>query len=320
MFRLFKIILIILLIVNVNQDALAQQKHSVVAVVNNEVITDLDVKKRAQLIIASTGLSNDSKTFLLVKDQVLQMLIDEKLIAAEAKSLSLEADDMDMNFAMNSIAEKNNISMNELDKYLKRINVAKDELERQIRHQLLWNKIIQSAIKPRITVSDKEVEENLNAVAKALENSREEIEQIKIAEIVLYSRKNKNQANLQALTEKLYEEINKGVSFAKLARDFSQSATASSGGEIGWVYFSQLSPQFADGVKNVSNGEVSRPILLNDGIHIIKVLDKKVKVRSDIPEKINEEQIKDWLFSRKTDLQVKSYLRKLRRNGFINIK
>jgi len=105
-----------------------------------------------------------------------------------------------------------------------------------------------------------------------------------------------------------------------LAKDFSQSATSNSGGEIGWVYFSQLSPELALGIKGLKNGEVSKPITLRDGIHIIKILDKKVKIRTDVPEQVNEDQIKDWLLSRKLDLQVKSYLRKLRRNGFISIK
>ena len=71
-------ILALVCILCLNSIAFAQQQ-SVVAVVNDEPITDLDIQKRADLLIKSSGMSPDAKTIKLMKEHVLYGLIDEKL-------------------------------------------------------------------------------------------------------------------------------------------------------------------------------------------------------------------------------------------------
>jgi peptidyl-prolyl cis-trans isomerase SurA len=312
------IILTLICILFVNSAAVAQQQ-AVVAVVNDEPITDLDIQKRADLLIKSSGMNPDAKTIKLMKEHVLYGLIDEKLIAREAKSKSVEIDDADLAFAMNSIAEKNGISIMELDKFLAKTGVNKAVLEDQITSQLLLNKYMRTVLMPKISVSEKEVEESRGTLIKALSKSKNKISQVKLSEIVLYPKYNKKDAEMP-LAEKLVSELRAGADFATLAKEFSDSSSAASGGNIGWVYIDQAIPEIANALASLEAGQVTHPIVLNDGIHILKAVEMKFKQDNSVPEKINDEQIKDVLLNKKLDLQVKGLIRKLRRDSYVSFK
>ncbi len=296
------------------------EQQAVVVVVNDEAITDLDVKKRLDLVLKSSGIvSPDNKTLALMSQHVVYGLIDEKLIQREAKSKSIEIDDADLSFAMNSIAEKNGISIMELDKFLSSKGIRKDVLEEQIKGQLILNKYMRVLIQPKVSVSEKEVEESRGTLLKALSKSKNKVSQMKLAEIVLYPKYN-NKDGERGLADKLVSQINSGSDFAALAKEFSESNSAASGGNIGWVYVDQVIPEIARAIMSLEAGQVSHPIALNDGVHIIKVMEVKYRKDDSVPEQINDEQIKEMLLNKKLDLQIKNLLRRLRRDGFVSFK
>ncbi len=314
-----KNILIILLALLVPINLAFAEQQSVVVIVNDEAITDLDVKKRMDLLVKSSGLSPDAKTYQLMKQHVIYGLIDEKLVAREAKDKNVEIDDADLSFAMNSIAEKNGVSLTELDRFLTSKGINKDILEDQIKGQLILNKYLRVVIQPKISVSEKEVEESRGTLIKSMAKSQNKVSQMKLAEIVLYPKYNSKDAE-KGLADKLFAQINGGSDFASLAKEFSDSSSAVSGGNIGWVYIDQVIPEIARAIANLEVGQVSNPVILKDGIHIIKVLEVKFRKEDSVPEQINDEQIKDLLLNKKLDLQIKGLLRKLRRDSYISFK
>jgi peptidyl-prolyl cis-trans isomerase SurA len=294
-------------------------QQSVAVVVNDQPITDLDVDNRMDLVIKSSGLSRDQKTLKLVRGRVLNMLIDEKLIAIEAEDKEIKIDDADLTFAMNSIAERNGVQIMQLDTFLKSKGINKAVLEEQIKSQLLLNKYIRVILQSRVSISDVEVEESRSSLIVSYAKSKTEISQVKLAEIVLYYEEGQN--DVSALANKLVSEIRRGANFSSLAEEFSESSTATSGGVIGWVYIDQIMPQLSNAIKNIETGGVSEPVRMKDGVHILKVLDIKYKKSaSSGTEQINDKQIKEMLLNKKLDLQVKNLMRKLRRNGYISFK
>lgn len=314
-----KNILIILLALLFTINFAFAEQQSVVVIVNDEAITDLDVKKRMELLVKSSGLSPDTKTYQLMKQHVIYGLIDEKLVAREAKDKNVEIDDADLAFAMNSIAEKNGVSLIELDRFLSSKGINKDILEDQIKGQLILNKYLRVMIQPKISVSEKEVEESRGTLIKSMAKSQNKVSQMKLAEIVLYPKYNSKDAE-KGLADKLFTQINSGSDFASLAKEFSDSSSAASGGNIGWVYIDQVIPEIARAIANLEVGQVSNPVILKDGIHIIKVLEVKFRKDDSVPEQINDEQIKELLLNKKLDLQIKGLLRKLRRDSYISFK
>jgi peptidyl-prolyl cis-trans isomerase SurA len=297
--------------------AIASQQSSVTAIVNGDAITDLDIAKRLKLITVTSGIPNNAQTLKIIKPQVIQMLVDERLINQEADKLGLEASEQEITASFMSLADKNSLSQPQFESFLKQKNIDKDVLKEQVKHQILWNEIITSKIKPGVTITAQEIEENESFIRKALKSEKEKILQVKLSEIVIFASEKTLEKQLQ-FAQKLVDDMKSGANFSKVAKEFSQSASASHGGEIGWVYVDQLSHDISDTLSKVPLGGISDPIVLQDGIHILKVLDIK-KNTSLKDNEIDEDQVKLALMERKLNLNIRSYLTKLRRNAYIKI-
>lgn len=294
------------------------KEQKIIAIVNNEIITDLDIQKRTQLAMVSSGMAYDNKTYEMIKKQVLQTLIDDKLVAQAANKLNIEVDKDEIDAALHNIAEKNGIKISGLEGFLQHNKIDKDAFIEQVKHQLLWNKVIKLYLEPKVNVSDREVEESATTVKKDILNSKDINEQVKLAEIVLFANDKEDANKVFALAQQIVKKIKQGADFKELVSQFSQAASASQKGEIGWVYTYQLTPNIAKIIKITTIGEVTEPVIMDDGIHIIKILDKKSK-KEDLQEEINLDQIKEMLLNKKLDLEIKAFLKKLHKETYIKI-
>jgi peptidyl-prolyl cis-trans isomerase SurA len=295
----------------------AQQGSSVLAVVNGEPITDLDVAKRMKLISITSGIPDNAQALSVLKPQVIHMLVDEKLIDQEANKLRIEADQTELSGAMASLAEKNGLSLSQFDEFLKQKGIDKNVLTEQIKHQVLWSELVTTRIRPMISVSNQEIEENEAFIRKAHEGVKEKVEQVKLAEIVIFASE-KDMAKQLQFAKKLSEDLDKGADFAKVAKEFSLAPSATNGGDIGWIYIDQLAPEISSQIASLSSGRVTRPIVLPDGIHILKVKDIKKKKLTDSNE-VKEDLVKEAILEQKLNLAIRSYLNKMRKNAYIKI-
>ena len=67
--------------------------------------------------------------------------------------------------------------------------------------------------------------------------------------------------------DRLYDQLHQGANFSAVAQQFSQSATAAVGGDIGWVRADQLSPELGKAVAQMRPGELSPPIRAGAGYY-----------------------------------------------------
>jgi hypothetical protein len=104
--------------------------------------------------------------------------------------------------------------------------------------------------------------------------------QFRLAQIFLALPKNadkatsdKVQAKLDTIKKSLHQA---GADFGAIAKaDSEESESAARGGEIGWLTENQIQPEVRLQLGSLSKNAVSEPIRLEDGWHIIKVLDVK---------------------------------------------
>jgi peptidyl-prolyl cis-trans isomerase SurA len=86
------------------------------------------------------------------------------------------------------------------------------------------------------------------------------------------------------LADKLYEELRKGGDFASVAREFSRSSTADTGGDLGWIIQDSLSRGIRIQVSGLKSGEVGQPLRLAEGYHLIRLNDRRAIVEADTDE------------------------------------
>jgi parvulin-like peptidyl-prolyl isomerase len=91
-----------------------------------------------------------------------------------------------------------------------------------------------------------------------------------------------------------------GADFAKLAATYSEeAASASKGGEIGWLAESQIQPEILKELPKLELNTVSEPVRLDDGWHVLKVLDVREpftptldQVRDQLAQQLRAEKLK----------------------------
>jgi len=103
----------------------------------------------------------------------------------------------------------------------------------------------------------------------------------------------------------LKERIDNGVKFDELARLHSEDASASKGGDLGWINPGDTVPDFEKAMDALQPGQVSAPIQSPFGWHLIQVLERrnqdvtqerqKLLARQAIRERKAEEAFQDWV-------------------------
>ena len=114
MFIKILIVLIFIFICNIKSSFSQNENNkieliSIVAIVNDDPVTVMDLNNRMQLIIVSSNLPNNSETRKTLYGQALQSLINEKLQSQEAKKLRISVTAQELNNNIKFIEQYNNM-------------------------------------------------------------------------------------------------------------------------------------------------------------------------------------------------------------------
>src|SRR6516225_9621578 len=243
----------------------------IAAVVNDEVISVADLRSRLRMVMLSSNLTDSPETRQRVAAQVLRTIVDEKLQMQEAKRQNVTATDEEINKALAQIEKQNNMQTGQLDQVLKSHGIERSALVDQLTASIVWTKLVRRLVSQTSVVSDEEID---YALKRAKENINEP--QSRVAEIFLAVDNPKQEDEVRRLAERLTEQMRQGARFSAVAQQFSQSATAAVGGDIGWVRAEQLSPELAKAVAQMRPGELSPPIRSGAGYYLLLVLDRRL--------------------------------------------
>lgn len=117
----------------------------------------------------------------------------------------------------------------------------------------------------------------------------------------------KAKARLEAVAKRLKE---KNADFAAIAASESdETGSKAKGGEIGWLSEAQVQPEIRERLPKLAAGGVSEPVKLEDGWHLLKVLEIR-EARTPALEEVREALI-TRLRSEKARLNRQEYLAKL---------
>jgi peptidyl-prolyl cis-trans isomerase SurA len=242
----------------------------IAAVVNDEVISVADLNSRLKMVMLSSNLADSPETRQHIANQVLRTVVDEKLQMQEAKRQNISATEDEINKAIAQIAKQNNMQPEQLDQVLKANGIERSALIDQLTASIVWSKLVRRLLSQTSVVSDEEID---YALKRAKESSNEP--QSRVAEIFLAVDNPQQEEEVRRLAERLTEQMKQGARFSAVAQQFSKSATAAVGGDIGWVRPDQLSPDLGKAVAEMRPGELSPPIRTPGGYYLLLVLDRR---------------------------------------------
>ncbi len=138
--------------------AAVQQLDKVVAIVDNDVImqSQLDQRvKEVQQTIAKRGGGVPPTSVL--DQQVLERLIVENLQLQIGDRSGIRISDEELNQAVGTIAQRNNMSIDQFRSALARDGLSYEDARDQIRREMIISRVRQRRVAERVQVSEQEV-------------------------------------------------------------------------------------------------------------------------------------------------------------------
>ncbi len=280
----------------------------IVAVVGNKIITNYDIEQRINLVYLNSKNLFGKKKSKIVKGQIREILINEKLQTLSALSLGLEIDERKINKAFANLANQNNLFLNDFIDFLKRKNIVAASLKNQIRSSLYWQSIIVNKIRPQIIISDLEVAEYLDSIGKKGNFEYK----INILKFPITS--NEEKEELYNFAEELYQKIiRKKIKFSKINKEFGTN-----GKNTPWLLYKDIEDSLKEELLKLDKGGLSKPIKTDDAIYLFKLIDKKALVKSK--NNLKKDKIRQKLFLQKIEIRAENYLRNIRQQYLIERK
>ncbi len=249
----------------------AQDVTRIAAVVNDSAITQDDMNQRIRLAEAAANSPDSAEERDKLRPVVLHTLIDEQLELQEAKRLNVLPAESDVDASFAKVAQQNKLEPAAFEEALKRQGISVDAVRAQIRAQLAWIKVVQKEVRPRVDISSEDVDAELERLKSNAGKPR-----YLAAEIFLSVDTPDQDAQVKAEADRLVEQLRNGGNFALAARQFSQSAGANSGGDLGWVQEGQLSPTLEGPLSKLRPGEITDPIHDVAGYHILLLRERGI--------------------------------------------
>ena len=273
--------------------------------IEDEIITNIDIKNEFKYLVAlNNALEN------LNKDQILNIsnesVIREKIKKIEVSKYfkEIKIDEEYLNLLLKDKFLRLGIkSLNEFKIYLKNYDLTLTEVKRKITIEALWNELIIQKYTGQLRIDEEKIKKGLS------KNRNIQSKNYKLSEII-FEIKNKVEI------EKKYNEIIKSITeigFENSASIYSFSETAKTSGDIGWISEGSLSSKIKKSINHLKIGEVSKPIILSNGVLILKVTNiKKIELNIDIDAEFKKAI--DYERNRQLNQYSKIYYNKIKKN------
>jgi peptidyl-prolyl cis-trans isomerase SurA len=284
----------------------------VVATVNNEAIFLSDLRLRAvpflpQVAEAQTETERMARLKELY-EELLNFLIDEKLIRQIARESGIRVTDADIDTAIENLRVQNNMTEEQLAQALEAQGLTQAQYRRDLKKQLLRLKVMNERVRSRVNVTEEEVR------ARYEQRARETGNQIRFqVSHLLIPVEDGASATQVAAVRQVADEIR-----ATLTKEnFNTRAEELGGGELGWISPDDLPAELKQALEQLQAGEISTPIRGSTGFHIFYVEDRQVGQDFPSYDEMKQELYREMLDSAMVR-QEKIFLEEIRRKAVIN--
>ena len=255
----------------------------IVAVVNKEVVTLSELNdevENAERQLRRQGTPLPERAVL--ERQLLERLILQKAQLQLARDTGIRVDEIQLDRAIQRIAESNNMTLVAFRRALEADGVNFERFREEVREQIVLNRLREREIDEKIQVSEGEIDLYLEEIKAG---GRERVE-FDVAHILVRVPEQATPEQLEAArsrAEKARAEALSGQDFGKLAATYSDGPDALRGGALGWRDRDKLPELFATALEKMATGGVSEVLRSPAGFHVLKLNDRRVGGSASAP-------------------------------------
>ncbi|MBL8517452.1 MAG: peptidylprolyl isomerase [Betaproteobacteria bacterium] len=249
----------------------------IVAVVNDDVITQNDLNERLAVVIANLQKQGTPlpPQETLTK-QLLERMINDMVQMQLAKETGIKIDDQTLDRTIAAIAQENNLQLPAFRELLEKDGVRWPRFREDIRQEIMTNKLRERDVESSVVVTESEVDNQLALEAREQTTDTE----FRLAHILVLVPEQANAAQIEARRKRALQalgELRKGADFAQISATYSDAPDALQGGNLGWRSAARLPSIFSEAIGNLGVGEISDILKSPNGFHIVKLLEKRGK-------------------------------------------
>jgi peptidyl-prolyl cis-trans isomerase SurA len=269
----------LLLLLSSSLAAAVQELNGIAAVVDDDVITWIELNQRVESITQQLAQRNTPlPPREILERQILDRLILEHLQLKLAEQAGVQIDDESLNQIIANIARENGMSLEQFRGALARDGIEFAFFREQIRNEVIITRLRASQVDNRVNVTPQEVDTFLEA-QKGQQQRNTEFRLYHILIAVPGSASPDEVREARSKAEQVLAKLHQGADFQQMALSYSSGQQALEGGDLGWRRAAQLPTLFAEKVLAMQPGQVSDLIRSSSGFHILKLAEKRGQER-----------------------------------------
>ncbi len=255
----------------------------IAATVNDESISDYELRQRMALFIATSGLNPNAEDLKRIRDQILDQLVKEKIELQEAVKKKITVSPVEVDKAINSLLGQNHLTMDQLRVVLTQAGASEYALRQQITASIAWQKTVQDEYSSRVNISPAQIDAEYQRYADGANKPH-----FLVNEIFLPVTNPEQDAKVLKDAQNIHDQIQAGASFGAVAHQFSQNPAAAAGGAIGWVHDGQLAPELNTVLAQMRPGELSSPVRSAGGYYVLNLQARQEPLGTKIAQVQNQ--------------------------------
>jgi len=284
----------------------------VVATVNDEAIFLSDLRRRAvpflpQVAEAPTETERMSRLKELY-DELLNYLIDEKLVRQIASTSGIRVTEADIDAAIENIRLQNNMTEEQFDQALASQGLSRAQYRQELRRQLVRLKVMNERVRSRVNVTEEEVRARYEQ--RAREGGSDV--RLRVSHLMFPVEQSASVTEVAAVRAEAAE-----VRQSLTPANFKERARELGGGDLGWLSEGDLPEELEDALSKLDPGEISEPVRGGSGFHLFFLEDRQAGTDFPSYDEMKQELYREMLDAAMTR-QERIFLDEVRRKAVIN--
>jgi peptidyl-prolyl cis-trans isomerase SurA len=287
----------------------AEVTDRIIAIVNDDIVTLREVEKFVAVEKKSRYSSMNEYTRNLQLREKLDQFIEGLLIAQQGKKLKVEVTDKDVQETIDNIKKQNLVTDAQLKQQLSQEHIDYRDFIAGIKRNITRTKVLAKAIMQEMDLNDKTLKAYYDAHVGDYVQEEYRLQQV----FVSSQRKDAAGRVQQAL-----HALDQDRPFGEVAREFSDDASSTMDGDMGFVKKEDLIPELREAVKLLIPGTYSNVVRTSFGFHILKLTETRKSPAASFESVKNS--VRENLFVIESEKRYKTYIAKLRSSSYIEVK
>lgn len=287
--------------------AAAKVEDRIVAIVNSDLIMWSEVKRELaperERIEKHYRGEELSRRIKMAEAMALTTMIERRLQLQEAKVKSIDVGEQEVKQAVKQLIQQG-----------EKIDEKDPASAKSVREQLTLLRVVDREVRSGVMVADPEMK-------RYYQEHRDRFalpEEYTLSQILIKPRSSDDAAEAKNKMREIMALLKRGESFEDLALRYSDGPNASRGGRLGLVRQGELLPAIERGVANLVPGGISDVVESPEGLHIVRLEDKKPKQFRPYEEV--KQEIQALVFQQKSEDMFQAWLADLKNKAYIEIK